>query len=342
MNVDPLFWQDQKKSTKILREKKDLEDSFALVEDVQKNMDDSWLLLDFAEQGDADSETEAEVLITKLETQVNDLEIQRLLSQEADKLSALIQVNAGAGGTEACDWALMIFRMLLRFCEKKNWKVEIQDELSGDTAGIRNATFIVEGDYAYGLLKSEIGVHRLVRISPFDSNARRHTSFCSVFVSPIVDESIDIDLKESDIRVDTYRASGAGGQHVNRTESAVRMTHVPTGIVVACQTQRSQIQNRESCMQMLRAKLYDLELQKRKAGLQSIEDGKMDNAFGSQIRSYVMHPYKLVKDTRTLHQDSDPNRVLDGTIDSFSYEYLRQSASGSFKGKGMSAEDDDL
>ncbi len=233
----------------------------------------------------------------------------------------------------------MITRMMLRFCDQKKFKAEVVDELEGDGAGLKNATITVDGEYAYGLLKSENGVHRLVRISPYDSNARRHTSFCSVYVSPVIDDDIQIDIKESDLKVDTYRAGGAGGQHVNRTDSAVRMTHMPTGIVVQSQQQRSQIQNRETCLKLLKAKLYELEISKRKVESKAIEDAKMDNAFGSQIRSYVLHPYKLVKDVRTLAQSSDPNVVLDGDIEPFCIEYLRQVAAGQFKGKGGASDD---
>lgn len=248
-------------------------------------------------------------------------------------------INSGAGGTEACDWAMMILRMILRFADRKGFKAEVVDELEGEGAGIKNATVTIDGDFAYGLLKSENGVHRLVRISPYDSNARRHTSFCSVFVSPVIDDDILVDINESDLKVDTYRAGGAGGQHVNRTDSAVRMTHVPSGIIVQSQQQRSQIQNRETCLKLLKAKLYELEISKRQAESKAIEDAKMDNAFGSQIRSYVLHPYKLVKDVRTLAQNSDPFAVLDGDIEEFCLEFLRQTAEGQFKGKGGQSDD---
>lgn len=275
---------------------------------IQRMADDVLVLIEFAEGGDEASDREAELALSELDAKVTDLETQRLLSGETDKNSAIVQINAGAGGTEACDWAMMVMRMILRHCDIRKWKAQVVDELEGEGAGIRNATITVDGDFAYGLLKSEIGVHRLVRISPYDSNARRHTSFCSVFVSPVVDDDINIEVKESDLRVDTYRAGGAGGQHVNRTDSAVRITHMPSGIVVQSQSQRSQIQNRETCMKLLKAKLYEVEINKRTAESRAIEDSKMDNAFGSQIRSYVLHPYKLVKDTRTLCQSSDPQR----------------------------------
>lgn len=340
-NSDPNFWNDRRKSSKILKEKKLLEDGFQASEEITRLMEDALVLVEFAEAGDADADAEANAVIDQLTKRVQELETRRLLGGQTDGNDAIVTINAGAGGTEACDWAQMVMRMLLRYADLKKWKVEIVDELEGEGAGIRNATLNVEGTFVYGMLKSEIGVHRLVRISPYDSNARRHTSFCSVFVSPVVDDEINIEVKETDLRVDTYRAGGAGGQHVNRTDSAVRITHLPSGVVVQSQSQRSQIQNREMCMKLLKAKLYDLEMQKRTAESRAIEDSKLDNAFGSQIRSYVLHPYKLVKDTRTLAQSSDPQKVLDGELEDFSFEFLRQSAAGSFKGKGASADSDE-
>ena len=341
INTDPNFWNDRKKSSSLLKEKKSIEDALILCDHLLKNIEDTVVAIEFAEEGDASSHLEAEHLLNQLKNEVQLLEIRRLLSGETDKNCAIITINAGAGGTEACDWAQMITRMLIRYCDSKGFKAEVVDELEGEGAGLKNATLTVEGDFAYGFLKSENGVHRLVRISPFDSNARRHTSFCSVFVSPIIDDDIQIEIKESDLKVDTYRAGGAGGQHVNRTDSAVRMTHIPTGIVVQSQQQRSQIQNRETCLKLLKAKLYEMEISKRQAETKAIEDSKMDNAFGSQIRSYVLHPYKLVKDVRTLAQSSDPQAVLDGDLEEFSLEYLRQTASGQFKGKGSALEDFD-
>lgn len=336
---DPNFWSDQKKSSGLLKEKKILEEGIQAVESLAQRFDDVLVLVEFGEAGDTDANAEADAMIAALQTDLKTLETRRLLSGEVDGNSAIIQINAGAGGTEACDWAQMVMRMLLRYCERKKWKTEIVDELEGDGAGIRNATLTVEGDFVYGMLKSETGVHRLVRISPYDSNARRHTSFCSVFVKPVIDDTIEIEIRDADLRIDTFRAGGAGGQHVNRTDSAVRITHIPTGVVVQSQSQRSQIQNRETCMKLLKAELYEIELKKRTAAADRVEDAKMDNAFGSQIRSYVLHPYKMVKDTRTLHQSSDPNSVLDGEIEGFAREYLRQAAAGEFKGKGGSDED---
>lgn len=340
-NSDPNFWNDRRKSSAILKEKRAIEDNLSVVTEISKKIEDIGVLIEFAESGDTASDTEANELLVELDKNVQKLETQRLLSGETDRNDAIVTINAGAGGTEACDWASIILRMLLRHCDIRGWKAQVVDELEGDGAGIKSATVTIEGSYAYGLLKSEIGVHRLVRISPFDANARRHTSFCSVFVSPVIDDDIQIDVKESDLRVDTYRASGAGGQHVNRTDSAVRITHLPSGVVVQSQSQRSQIQNRETCMKLLRAKLYELEMEKRRAENKAVEDAKLDNSFGSQIRSYVLHPYKMVKDTRTLFTRGDPDNVLNGDIEEFSIEYLRQLATGSFKGKGLSAQDDE-
>ena len=336
---DPNFWNDRNKSSRILKEKKILEDGLAAVENLSMKFEDALTAIEFGEEGDAPSEQEANELIAYLDKEVTQLETRRLLSQDNDKNCAIVSINAGAGGTEACDWALMILRMILRHADRRGWKSEVVDELEGDGAGIRNATVTIDGEYAYGLLKSENGVHRLVRISPFDANAKRHTSFCSVFVSPVVEDDVQIDIKESDLRVDTYRAGGAGGQHINRTDSAVRMTHIPTGFVVQSQQQRSQIQNRETCLKLLKAKLYELEMSKRQAESRAIEDSKMDNAFGSQIRSYVLHPYRLVKDVRTLEQSSDPASILDGDLENFSVEYLRQYSAGQFKGKGAKADE---
>ncbi len=340
-NSDLNFWNDRKKSSGILKEKKALEEGVNSAEEISRDLEDCLVLVEFGESGDSDADAEANTAIASVGKKVAALEARRLLGGEVDRNSAIVTINAGAGGTEACDWAQMILRMVLRFADRKKWRAEVVDELGGDTAGIRNATVEIDGDFAYGMLKSENGVHRLVRISPYDSNARRHTSFCSVFVSPVVDDDISVEIKDSDLRVDTFRASGAGGQHVNRTESAVRITHAPTGFVVQSQQQRSQIQNRETCMKMLKAKLYEFEMQKRSAESKAVEDAKLDNSFGSQIRSYVLHPYKLVKDTRTLQQSSDPSAVLDGDLEDFCLEYLRQVAAGAFKGKGAAAEEID-
>lgn len=278
-------------------------------------------MFEFAE-ADADSAVELESLIARLEREVTEAEVQSLLSGETDANNAICSLQAGAGGTDAQDFCQMLLRMYLRWAERKGFKVEVLDEQPGSEAGIKSATFRVEGDYAYGLLATEAGVHRLVRISPFNSGGSRETSFASMFVSPEIDENIEVNIEDKDLRVDTYRSSGAGGQHVNVTDSAVRITHLPTGIVVTCQNQRSQIQNRAVAMQVLRSKLYELELEKRRAETADLEANKMDISFGSQIRNYVLHPYKLVKDTRTKYEATNVDAVLDGDIDDFIKEFL--------------------
>jgi peptide chain release factor 2 len=258
---------------------------------------------------------------------VDEAETEALLSGESDPNNAICSIQAGAGGTDAQDWAEMLMRMYLRWAERKGFKVEILDEQSGSEAGIKSATFRVEGDYAYGLLAGDAGVHRLVRISPFNSGGSRETSFASFFVSPEIDDDIEIEVQEKDLRIDTYRSTGAGGQHVNTTDSAVRITHIPSGIVVTCQNQRSQIQNRQVAMQVLRSRLYELELEKRRAEAAELEESKQDISFGSQIRNYVLHPYRLVKDTRTKLEESDVDGVLDGDIDAFIKEFLLRKKS---------------
>jgi len=289
--------------------------------DFETGVSDADVLFEFAET-DADSAKELEALINHLERDVTAAEIQSLLSGETDANNAICSLQAGAGGTDAQDFCQMLLRMYLRWAERKGFKVEILDEQSGSEAGIKSATFRVEGDYAYGLLATEAGVHRLVRISPFNSGGSRETSFASMFVSPEIDENIEVNIEDKDLRVDTYRSSGAGGQHVNVTDSAVRITHIPTNIVVTCQNQRSQIQNRAVAMQVLRSKLYELELEKRRSETADLEANKMDISFGSQIRNYVLHPYRLVKDTRTKFEVSDVDAVLDGDIDEFIKEFL--------------------
>jgi len=282
---------------------------------------DAEVLFEFAET-DADSASELEQLIKRLDREVSQAEVQSLLSGETDANNAICSIQSGAGGTDAQDFAQMLLRMYLRWAERKGFKVELIDEQPGSEAGIKSATFRVEGDYAYGLLATEAGVHRLVRISPFNAGGSRETSFASFFVSPEIDENIEVNIEDKDLRIDTYRSSGAGGQHVNVTDSAVRITHLPSGIVVTCQNQRSQIQNRAVAMQVLRSKLYELELEKRREGAAELEASKQDISFGSQIRNYVLHPYRLVKDTRTKFEVSDVDAVLDGDIDDFINEFL--------------------
>ena len=260
---------------------------------------------------------EAETVLQEFQKLLSDLEVQSLLNGELDGNDAILTFNSGAGGTESCDWCSMLMRMYLRYCERKGWQTEIIEIQEGEEAGIKSVTIQVSGPMAFGLLKAESGVHRLVRISPFDSNARRHTSFASVFATALIDDTVEIEINPSDLKIDTYRASGAGGQHVNRTDSAVRITHLPTGVISACQTQRSQHQNKDAAMKVLRARLYEREMEKRREKLKEIEATKSDIAFGSQIRSYVLHPYKLVKDHRTDFESFQPDEVLDGDIDNF-------------------------
>jgi peptide chain release factor 2 len=275
------------------------------------------------EEGDDSSVAEAVELFPKFQEALLEAEQKALLSGETDLNNAIVTINAGAGGTESCDWASMLMRMITRWCESKKFRVTVTDFQYGDSAGIKSATLLVQGPFAYGLLKSESGVHRLVRISPFDSNARRHTSFSSVYVSAEIDDSIQIEINEKDVRVDVYRSGGAGGQSVNTADSAVRLTHMPTGIVVACQNERSQLQNRALAWKILKSRLYDFELEKRRKEQDKIEAGKKDIAWGSQIRSYVLHPYKLVKDHRNGFHSSQAETVLDGDLDDFMKAYLQ-------------------
>ncbi len=267
-------------------------------------------------------------LVGKLDELVESAESQMLLGGENDSLNAIVTIHPGAGGIEAQDWAEMLFRMYMRWAEKGGYKTEILDRQAGDEAGLKSVTFTASGDYAYGYLSAESGVHRLVRISPFDSASRRHTSFASVSVYPEIDDRVEVDIDEKDLRIDTYRSSGAGGQHVNVTDSAVRITHQPSGIVVQCQNERSQHKNRASAMKILRARVYEMELAKKRAEAQALEDNKMDNAWGSQIRSYVLAPYRMVKDHRTKVEAGDVDRVLDGGLDGFIKAFLRWKSSG--------------
>ncbi|HSU25679.1 MAG TPA: peptide chain release factor 2, partial [Pyrinomonadaceae bacterium] len=318
---EPDFWGDQEKAQKTLQQRSRIEKALQLQAGFESGISDAEVLFEFAAE-DADSATELQELIATLEKQVGEAQTQSLLSGETDANNAICSIQAGAGGTDAQDFAQMLLRMYLRWAERKGFKVEILDEQAGSEAGIKSATFRVEGDYAYGLLSAEAGVHRLVRISPFNSGGSRETSFASLFVSPEIDENIEVDIQDKDLRIDTYRSSGAGGQHVNVTDSAVRITHLPTGIVVTCQNQRSQIQNRAVAMQVLRSKLYEVELEKRRADTAELEATKQDISFGSQIRNYVLHPYRLVKDTRTKFEVTNVDAVLDGEIDDFIKEFL--------------------
>jgi peptide chain release factor 2 len=304
-----------------MRERKRLQDVLTTEDELIRREADIQAYFDLAREGE-NVESELRSEITSLRGMVDRIETESLLSGENDGRNAIITIHPGAGGTESQDWADMLLRMYLRWAERQGFQTVLNDYQPGEEAGMKSATFSVNGDYAYGLLTSEIGVHRLVRISPFDQAKRRHTSFASVFVSPEIDESIEIEIKPEDLRVDTYRSSGKGGQHVNTTDSAVRITHNPTGIVVSCQNERSQHKNRERAMSMLRSKLYEAELEKKRAETRKIEDSKLDIDFGSQIRSYILQPYRMVKDHRTKEEVGDVDRVLDGDLQPFIRAYL--------------------
>ena len=316
--LDANFWHDKNKSKNIIKEKKLYEDLINSYNDTIKKLKDLDDLNELA------SEENNQIVYKEILQNIKDLrkivkknEIKCFLSNEADSLDCYIEIHAGAGGTESQDWADMLRRMYLKWSYQKNFKSNLISEHKGDEAGIKSSTIKIEGDYVFGWLKKETGIHRLVRISPFDSGARRHTSFASIWVYPVVDENINIEITEKDLRIDTYRSSGAGGQHVNTTDSAVRITHIPSKIVVQCQNERSQHKNKETCMNMLKARLYEFELQKKEKENSKIENSKSDIGWGHQIRSYVLHPYRLVKDTRTSFEDTNPDRVLDGDIDKF-------------------------
>ncbi|WP_449428631.1 peptide chain release factor 2 [Rhodanobacter umsongensis] len=313
----PNVWDDPARAQELGRERARLHTIVNGIDTLTAGLTDASDLLEMAvADGDEDIANSVIGDLAKLEAQVGKLEFQRMFSGKMDATNAFVDIQAGAGGTEAQDWAEMLLRMYLRWCESRGWKTELMEVSGGDVAGIKSATFRVEGDYAYGWLKTEIGVHRLVRKSPFDSDNRRHTSFTSVFVSPEVDDDIDIEINPADLRTDVYRSSGAGGQHVNKTESAVRITHIPTNTVVACQTGRSQHQNRDTAMKMLAAKLYELELQKRNAEKDALEATKSDIGWGSQIRNYVLDQSRI-KDLRTGIERTDTQKVLDGDLDEF-------------------------
>ncbi len=318
------LWNDLEKAQKIVQEKASIETVLKDYDEVMTLKEDFDILVELAlESDDTGSASEAITISTEYLKKLSLLLQKALLSGEFDSNNAIISINAGAGGTESCDWASMLYRMLIKWAEKKKFKLKLMDELSGETAGIKSVTFLVEGNYAYGLLKSETGVHRLVRISPFDSNARRHTSFASVFVSAEIDDKIEIEILDKDLRIDVYRSGGAGGQSVNTTDSAVRITHNPSGIVVACQVERSQLQNRQLAMKILRSKLHEKAMEEKRSKQNEIEAGKSDIGWGHQIRSYVLHPYKLVKDHRTNFEVSTAERVLDGDLDEFISHYLK-------------------
>jgi peptide chain release factor 2 len=321
----PNFWDNPETAQDVGRKRSRVEKRIAAAESFESKSEELDVLLELSREGE-NVDADIEVLVAQLEIEINEVELTMKLSGEHDDRDAIIAIHPGAGGTESQDWAEMLLRMYLRYCERKGWSSETVDYQSGEEAGIKSATFMVRGDYAYGYLKAERGVHRLVRISPFDAAKRRHTSFASVYVYPDIDEDIEIEINDKDLRVDTYRSSGAGGQHVNVTDSAIRITHLPSGIVVTCQNERSQHKNRDTAMKLLRVKLYQLEIEKRKEQQTSIEGEKKEIGFGSQIRSYVLQPYQLVKDLRTGHETGDVQRILDGDLDGFIEAYLAQKA----------------
>ncbi len=312
------FWNNRDEAEKILKKKKNYDfliNSYKYFEKEKNDLYDIYLLAKDENDNQIIKETFSK--FKKIKDEVKKLEIKCFLSNENDVLDAYLEFHAGAGGTESQDWALMLRRMYMKWASNKGYDTELISEHRGDEAGIKSSIIKISGDYIYGFLKSESGIHRLVRVSPFDSGARRHTSFASVWIYPVIDENIDIDIIEKDLRIDTYRSSGAGGQHVNTTDSAVRITHIPTKIVVQCQNERSQHKNKETCMNMLKARLYEFELQKKKQENSKIENNKSDIGWGHQIRSYVLHPYRMVKDNRTNYENTSPDKVLDGDIDSF-------------------------
>ena len=323
MTLEPDFWNDQKKAQALTREKATAEELVGAWDRPHRALEDASVLLDLADEaGDEDSRVEAAAALDSVDEAIRGLEFRRMLSGENDRADAIVEINSGAGGVEAMDWAAMLHRMYTRYCERKGWEVELADYTEGEEAGLKSCSFLVRGEYAYGFLKAEAGVHRLVRISPFDANARRQTSFASVFVYPDIEQDIEIDVKESDVRIDVYRSSGAGGQKVNKTSSAVRITHLATGIVVAVQNERSQHKNRDVAWKILKARLYEAEQKKRNAEKQALENTKSDIGWGNQIRSYVLAPYRLVKDIRTGEETGQVDKVLDGDLQPFLEAYL--------------------
>ena len=310
----------------MLKERSELFAPMAAWRKQLEGLDDAKVFAEMAAEGDTEAEAEARAKLSEVEAALNQLELQRKLGGEHDAGNAIVTLHPGAGGTEAQDWAEMLLRMYLRWVERHGFKVELVDIQPGEGAGIKSATITVEGPYAYGYLHAEAGIHRLVRISPFDSNARRHTSFASVFIYPQVDDKVEVEIDEDDLRVDTYRSSGAGGQHVNKTDSAVRLTHLPTGIVVTCQNERSQHKNKSMAMKILRARLYELEKEKQREKMDVLNKTKKDITWGSQIRSYVLHPYRMVKDHRTGVEVGNADAVLDGDLDQFIEAYLQAQA----------------
>ncbi len=321
---DSAFWSNQREAKKVIDKSNHLKNKLATLEDLKNRIDDVEVGIDLIEESkDEALEKEISLMLKKLKNEMHQFEIELLLSDVYDQKNAILEIHPGAGGTESQDWGEMLLRMYTRYADEKKFKVDILDYLHGEEAGIKSVTLLIKGLNAYGYLKAEKGVHRLVRISPFDASGRRHTSFASVDVMPELDEDIEVEIKPEDLKVDTYRSSGAGGQHVNTTDSAIRITHLPTGFVVTCQNERSQISNRETAMKVLKTKLYQLEIQKQKEQLANIRGEQKDIGWGSQIRSYVFHPYSLVKDHRTSAEVGNIQSVMDGNIDYFINEYLK-------------------
>ncbi|WOK35827.1 peptide chain release factor 2 [Sphingomonas sp. C3-2] len=326
---DPTLWEDPKAAQDVMRERRRLDEAISATRAIERELADTAELMDMAEaEGDNDLVDEGVATLKALAERADQDKVKALLAGEADGNDTYLEIHAGAGGTESQDWASMLQRMYMRWAERRGMKVELIDYHAGEQAGIKSATLLIKGENAYGYAKTESGVHRLVRISPYDSSARRHTSFSSVWVYPVIDDNIDIEIVESDLKIDTYRASGAGGQHVNTTDSAVRITHVPSGIIVASQTQRSQHKNKAEAMSMLRARLYEAELQRREAEANAVHASKSDIGWGHQIRSYVLQPYQLVKDLRTGVTSTAPDDVLDGALDPFMAAALSQRVTG--------------
>ncbi|PID36957.1 MAG: peptide chain release factor 2 [Rhodobacterales bacterium] len=338
MIEDPTLWDDPARAQKLMRERQALSDAITRCKTYATDLSDNVELIEMGEmEDDAEVVAEAEAALAKLAEDAAAAELEALLDGEADANDTFLEINAGAGGTESCDWASMLARMYVRWAEAHGYEVELQSESAGDEAGIKSAAYKISGHNAYGWLKSESGVHRLVRISPFDSAAKRHTSFCSVWVYPVVDDNIEIEVNPADIRVDTYRSSGAGGQHVNTTDSAVRITHHPTGIVVTS-SEKSQHQNRDIAMKALKSRLYQMELDRRNAAINKAHEAKGDAGWGNQIRSYVLQPYQMVKDLRTGHETSDTKGVLDGDLDAFMASVLAQDVAGKSRAEAQAEE----
>lgn len=329
---EPGFWDDPDRSTKMMKEAKNLKDTVEEFQSLERQYEDMEVLIEMGyEENDPEVIPEIQAMMDEFQAKLEDLRITTLLSGQYDKYNAILRLNAGAGGTESCDWCSMLYRMYCRWADKKGYSTEVLDFLDGEEAGIKSVTIQINGENAYGYLKSEHGVHRLVRISPFNAAGKRQTSFVSCDVMPDIEEDLDVEINPDDLRIDTYRSSGAGGQHINKTSSAVRITHIPTGVVVQCQNERSQFQNKDKAMQMLKAKLYILKQQENAANLSDIRGDVADIAWGNQIRSYVLQPYTMVKDHRTNEESGNVNAVLDGGIDPFISAYLRWSRLGGKK-----------